>query len=200
MGKVKNIFFKLNKSFIGGFMTFYIDEKNEKIIKNYKKENSCFIIEYLDGTKEYIKQTDTTEDDIHLKMIKQAIKRDREIYNEYSIRDKLNHFYKYFGFFTNGCSIATPNTLLYIITLTYTLLMQLECTKSNIQLKELKKYRMFLRLLNIAEEKNMKLEYIDNNNIQKPLNLNELDNISYNEFKKLDKAYKLIINKINKES
>lgn len=181
-------------------MTFYIDDKNEKIIKNYKKENNSFIIEYLDGTKDYIKESNTTLDDIHLKMIKQAIKRDQTLYSEISFKNKLNYFFKYFSIFAGGFSLSNRNLILLFVAIFYNVLMQIECEKSTPQISELKKYRMYLRLLNISEEKDLSLEYIDNNNIQKPLNINELDYISYKEFKKLNKAYKLILKKINNKS
>lgn len=180
-------------------MTFYIDDKNEKIIKNYKKENNSFIIEYLDGTKDYIKESNTTLDDIHLKMIKQAIKRDQSMYGEISFKNKLNYFFKYFSIFAGGFSLSNRNLILLFVVMIYNVLMQIECEKSTPQLSELKKYRKYLRLLNVAEEKDINLEYVDDNNIQKPLNINELDNISYRNFKKLEKEYKLILNKLNKE-
>lgn len=182
-------------------MTFYIDDKNEKIIKNYKKENNSFIIEYLDGTKDYIKESDTTLDDIHLKMIKQAIKRDRLLYNKTYLKIILNSFYECFGLFASGFAMSNKNFFMLIISLILWVFMSEDNNKNSIKLRELKKYRLFLRLLNSIEEiEDLELEYVDDDEKQKPLTINELDKITYKEMIELDNEYKLMLKNINNEN
>ena len=166
-----------------------------KTIKNVSYDNYKYSITYLDGSNiEYINYNKNEYDRLKKIMIDQAIERQNNI-NIDDLRLK------------KGLSVMSSITILagYIkvkgidnssltLLLIFLLLISIYNYKENSKkIKELKKYKLFLEMLD-------NIDYINNSNILKciepeniyqiPLDINTLDRYSYNNIKTIKKKLK----------
>lgn len=168
-----------------------------KIIKWYVKKDCEYYIQYLDGsTCKYISYNDNEEERIKQKMLNQAKERDKM----YS-KDKLDEIptNNLIGALVScvGVSISQVSEL---DLLKYICLFMLGFNFQRIlsnkrKVKELKKYRLFLELIDELGEKELNSSkyikaYEIDNIYSKDLNISTLDSFSLNEIQSIYKVYK----------
>lgn len=201
----------------------YIGKPKHETIKNYEKFEDKIIINFLDGSSQEILLKDGTEEEILNKMLVQAKERDMSLTVK-EIIDKRRHY-----LLQEICNILLGfSSTLRLITskmtennLSFTLnsitasgfcilaiINGVEFKIYNDELKELKKYAIYLDLLNKLEQSNQlninSLLKIDG----KYVNINTLDNYSLKEIRELinninysktfDDSYPSLIKKITK--
>lgn len=168
-------------------MTFAYDDANLKdIIKTFYCENNNFFIDYLNGTStSYICYDENEEKRVKDLMIKQAIERDAK-YDAINIERSKRIDAVLSTFFSIGCANAIHNRDYFSILVLNVCLMStfVRLNEKNIKLKELKKYKMFLQLLDKVDEINLEL-----GDDQIPLDISTLDDISYRKIKSIYNYY-----------
>ena len=175
----------------------YSQDKGE-IIKNIEKNNLCYKVNYLDGTSKSF----YTNDKEHLKelekiMIEQAFDRDEEMYKSKKDEAFCNTAMSIVTIISYSClNIITPKDLktIFVILTAFIATANVNMTvHSKKQLKELKKYRLFLEMYK-------DLEKIENKDItkileldpyyRKNLNITTLDDFKLREVKMIKKELK----------
>lgn len=177
-------------------MTFTYDGADlSKIIARYKKDGYNYHIEYLDSTtQDYVSYNEDEEYNIINKMVEQAIDRKNNFnYNgeksekytnlSLSILSQLLSLHYY----SNQKNILS--TFLFITSILYLNY----CIENNQDLKELKKYEMFLEMTKDNPCKGLDskwLDYIEFERIyQTPMKINTLDNYNYSDVKYIYKKF-----------
>ena len=182
-------------------MTFtYEGADLSKIIKKYFKNGNNYTIQYLDGTNfDYCSLASNEEQNIKCNMIKQAIER------QVNISTKSISTINYVSLLNSilsaiGTSIGIKNnkeilSIILFILLPFSLY---NYKKSSSKLNELKKYRMFLELIDDLDKINNSqfLKCIEfDNYYQKQFDINTLDEYSYRDVKTIYKKFKEISKK-----
>lgn len=178
----------------------YIEKSKHEIIKNYEKKDNKLIINYLDGSDKEVFLKDEIEEQILNKMLGQAKERNMSLTVK-DVIDKRRHYILQeicnilLGFSSTLRLITskmTENNLSFTLNAVtasgfciLAIINGVEYKIYNDQLKELKKYAIYLDLLNKLEKSNQlninSLLKIEGNYV----NINTLDNYSLKEIKEL---------------
>lgn len=172
-------------------MTFTYDGADlSKVIECIHCEDNNFNIYYLDGSKStYVCSSEDEKEKIKKLMIEQAIERQKNIiYISALSSENMANVAGILGF--AGLAVietifAKKLDLHALANLIITSLYTKKYLTTNAQLKELKKYKMFLELLDNLDEINLQFEEND-----LPLGIDTLDEFSYSEVKGWYKYYK----------
>lgn len=170
-------------------MKFYDDKEN--IISNYERCYNNIVVKYLDGEEKIYNAEE--KNNIETKMIEQAQDRDKELYEEIYWKNKKNILKFAYSFIPMIISLRLNLKLIYYVMVVYAIIKSYDLVKTNVRLKELKKYRLFL-------EMRKELEKNENSDItkvvemdpylRKDININTLDEFSYTEVKDIKKELK----------
>jgi len=168
----------------------------DKIIKKYSKKDFEYFIQYLDGSSSlYISDDIKEEDKIKELMLAQAIERE-EKFKKGEIDATI--FINMIGSIIScaGVSLCNFNKLDLLKLLFFSFLVVNLCSaRSNKKkLKELKKYKMFLELINELSESELNSSkytkaYEAENIYAKTLNINTVDEFSLGEIKSIYNVY-----------
>lgn len=171
------------------------DTDKSKIIKNIEQRGCNYLITYLDGkSTQYISYNENEYQRLRNIMIDQAIERQTKInIDDLSFKKGLSimsSFALLEGYIlVNG--IDNSNLTLLLILLLMICLYNYKINSR--KLKELKKYKLFLEMLDDIDyiNKSNILKTIEPENIyQVPLDINTLDKYSYNDIKIINKQLK----------
>ena len=178
-------------------MNFVSDKEDlSKIIKTYSVKGNNYSIEYMDGSESnFYCSNENLGKELRDTMIKQAIERQKSF--DINFYDKLSTIDTTLLMFDltilwptltygNAKSISLVLLALGLATVT--------STKINKTLKELKKYKLFLEMVDDVEYINKSdiLKCVDFEPIYlKPFDINTLDDYTYGDVKKINKELKL---------
>ncbi len=165
-----------------------------KIIKSYKKVGKTYVVNYFDDSySQYESLEENEEDRIRNIMISQALERS----NNYNIKEvfasnRLGIVNTLLSVGLLSCSLYSKKQLVSILSIA-ALTYSLKCLSDNAQkIKELKKYKLFFELMNDLEFVNSSsmLKCVEFDNFyQTRLDINTLDDYSYNQVKTIYKNY-----------
>jgi len=173
-------------------MTFTHDNADlGKIIKRYDVTNNVYTIDYLDGsTSSYYLSCDNTNK-LNEIMLNQIIERDNsDLFDKLSkqIKDCLKSLIIFIPV-TILCKITFFNIILILLIA----LILNKCISNKRKINELKKYKLFLEMINdldkVNDSKFLKQFEFDNLYHQQ-ITINSLDDLSYGYVKKVYKSLK----------
>lgn len=169
-----------------------------RIIKSYTKDGYKYIIEYLDGSDAtYFSSNDKEVEKLKSVMIEQAKQRDK-VFSEKCL-DKIPSI-NIFGTLVAclGINIAEiSESMLLELVCIFVLGVNVGQIRANKRKRiELKKYKLFLELLDVLGEKELNSpkytkQYEFDNIYAQPLMIETIDNFSLNDIKRVYKTYKL---------
>ena len=175
-------------------MTFCENEEDKsKTIERYEEKNNKLIIYYLDGSYDEFEKNDKLEEEILIEMYKQALKRDKEMYFITNTKHVLNTILHTITLFIAGYSINNKNMLMLCATFIYNIIILSKSFGIESQVKELRKYRTFIKLYKLTEIHNTYLTVDLEGKENKVLDINNIDELSNRDLKEITKIYKKII-------
>lgn len=174
-------------------MTFYDGEENEKIINGYKINDNYVEIIYLDGSSELVDKTDGIIKEIDNELEIFAKKRDKDLYKNLEIERNRNLIL--FLVSLPLCLMSIKRNILSIILVSLLINYYSFCKylDNNKKLKELKKYRLYLSMMNdLKKDKNQDITRVIefDSFYREPININTLDEFSLREVKIIKKELK----------
>lgn len=177
-------------------MTFtYYGADLSTTIKNYSKDGYSYHIEYLDGNSYGYDCYDEHESErLDRLMIEQALDRQGVLLNDNGLRIKKG--LSITGIVISTCALTffsnNSQIVLAAMALTGTFYAMMETRKSNVRLKELKKYKMFLDMhedLYRVNESDLLTEIEPDRIYQTSLEINNIDKYSYSDMKVIYKKF-----------
>lgn len=170
-------------------MKFY--DNKDKIISNYEKYYNNIIVKYINGEERIFSISE--KNNIEQEMIKQARNRDEELFEKVYWEKKKYILQFAASFIPLTMSAKIQFALVFYIAFIYATVKLYQIVKTHKKLEELKKYRLFLGMQSeLEKEKNSditKIIEIDPYE-RKEININTLDDFSYNDVKIIKKELK----------
>lgn len=171
-------------------MTFYDGEENEKIISGYKISGEYVEIIYLDGSSELVYKTDNLIKDIENELEIFAKKRDKDLYKSIEIEKNRNLILFLVSLPLSLMSIKKNILSIIIVSLLINGYSFCKYLENRNKLKELKKYRLYLGMMNdLKKDENKDITKVIefDSFYREPININTLDSFSLNDVKVIKK-------------
>jgi len=168
-----------------------------KTIKKFYKEGNGFYIEYLDNSFSYYTCYNEKEEQRIIDiMMKQAVERDENInLTKFEIKKICSLVAAIISLFGTITAFENNKQAYFLILMTLSAIVINEYKTTSKEIKELKKYKLFLELAPNLKEVNDPelLKCIEFDKIyQKHFDITTLDEHSYSQVKTIYKAYKAI--------
>lgn len=174
-------------------MTFYDGEENEKIISEYKINGNYVEIIYLDGSSELVDKTDGIIKEIDNELEIFAKKRDKDLYKNLEMERNRNLVLFLVSLPLSLMSIKRNILSIILVSLLINCYSFCKYLENNKKLKELKKYRLYLSMMNdLKKDKNKDITKVIefDSFYREPININTLDEFSLREVKIIKKELK----------
>lgn len=175
----------------------FISDKEDlgKIIKKYKVNGNNYHIDYMDGSESnFFCSNENYDKELRDIMIKQAIERQKEFdLKTISKQNLFNTILLLVNLSLMPCFINNNDSTIIALSILILVAIIYKRRKNKKQIKELKKYKMFLEMINDIEYINNAgvLKCIEFENIyQKPFDIDTLDEYSYSDVKTIYKKVK----------
>ena len=174
-------------------MTFYDGEENEKIISGYKINGNYVEIIYLDGSSELVDKTDGIIKEIDNELEKFDEIKDKDLYKDLEMERNRNLILFLVSLPLSLMSIKRNILSIILVSLLINCYSFCKYLDNNKKLKELKKYRLYLSMMNdLKKDKNKDITKVIefDSFYREPININTLDEFSLREVKIIKKELK----------